>query len=72
MAHVLWMEDHPYQSMYSSIICCTTMYAPQSSMSFIPVARISGHCAVAEESVVFDYGEDKVTFCVPLLKQILV
>ena len=36
-------------------------------ISFIPVARIAGRCAVAETNVTFDYGEDSVNVCIPLL-----
>ena len=73
MAHVEWKEEHPYRNKYGpTLIISATTYAPQSCATFIPVARIAGHCAVADESVIFDYGEEKVTVSVSLLKQILV
>ena len=45
-----------------------TTFVKDSFVNFIPVARIVGHCAVAETNVKRDYGIDKVIVCVPLLK----
>ena len=52
----------------------STTFVRDSYVSFIPVARIVGHCAVAETNVIikFDYRIDKVIVCVPLLKSALV
>ena len=47
-------------------------YARESCISFIPVARIAKCCAIAETNVTFDYGENSVNFCTPLLKNVLV
>ena len=50
----------------------STTFVRDSYVNFIPVARIVGHCAVAETIVKLDYRIDKVIVCVPLLKIALV
>ena len=50
----------------------STTFVRDSYVNFIPVARIVGHCAVAETNVKLDYRIDKVIVCVPLLKSALV
>ena len=49
-----------------------TTFVRDSYVNFIPVARIVGHCTVAETNVKLDYRIDKVIVCVPLLKSALV
>ena len=50
----------------------STTFVRNSYVNFIPIARIVGHCAVAETNVKLDYIIDKVIVCVPLLKSALV
>lgn len=73
LAHVMWLESHPYRDKYlpKSFVSATT-YTSDSCASFIPVARIAGHCAIAETEVKFDYGEDRVIVCIPIMKNILI
>ena len=45
LAYVKWYEKHPKQnSFHHSIIVCGTHFHTLCSASFIPVARIMGHC----------------------------
>ena len=43
----------------------STTFVRDSYVNFIPVARIVGHCAVAETNVKLYYRIDKVIVCIP-------
>ena len=70
LAYMKWMENHPQRNNYIPMtIITSTTYSFDSCTSFIPISRIAGRCAVAEATATFDYGEDKVLVCIPLLKK---
>ena len=68
---VKWLQDHPMrQHIHKSVIVTTTICDPEEPASFMPVSRIIGHCAMANDIVYqFNYGEDKICICVPLINK---
>ena len=72
LAYVKWYEEHPKRnSFHHSIIVCGTHFHTLCNASFIPVARIMGHCTTIKTRYQFDYGQDHVTFAVPSLPSFL-
>jgi hypothetical protein len=70
-AKVKWFEDHPRKNWFSnSIIVSATLYDTESESSFVPVSRIMSRCAIVQQSVKFDFGEDHVNICIPLTRRI--
>ena len=74
LARVDWLEYHPKQDQYiATVMVTSTLPDTQNSSNFIPVARIAARCAlISKIAINFDYGEDNVCICVPLIKGILV
>lgn len=71
LAKVKWYEDHPRKNWFNnSIILSATLFDGESEASFIPVSRIMTRCAVISRSLKFDYGEDHVVVCIPLIRRI--
>ena len=51
---VKWLQDHPMrQHINKSVIVTTTICDPEEPASFMPVSRIIGHCAVANDIILF-------------------
>ena len=49
---VKWLQDHPMQQhIHKSVIVTTTICDPEEPASFMPVSRIIGHCAMANDIV---------------------
>ena len=71
LARVNWLQSHPKRDEYiPGVIVCSTL---QDEDSFIPVSRIAARCAIIPNvKVNFEYGEDNVCICVPLINGILV
>jgi hypothetical protein len=74
LARVNWLEEHPRQNEYIPTILVTcTLVDTENCSSFIPVSRIAARCAITTEiNVKFDYGEDNVHLCVPLVNGVLI
>lgn len=74
LARVNWLEEHPRRNEYIPTILVTcTLVDTENCSSFIPVSRIAARCAItAKVDVNFDYGEDSVCLCVPLINGVLV
>ena len=53
-----WYGDHPRRHfLHSSVLACSTVFEPESCVSFMPVSRIMCRCAVSIPlSLTFDYG----------------
>lgn len=72
LANIEWFQDHPCKfeigsgSTLSSCVCQLTY-----SASFTPVSRIISQCAVVDEYLKFDYGENHVIVALPLRCHIL-
>ena len=72
LVYVKWYEEHPKRnSFHHSIIVCGTHFHTLCNASFIPVARIMGHCTTIKTRYQFDYGQDHVTIAVPSLPSFL-
>ena len=69
IARVNWLEEHPRRDEYiPSVIVTCTLVDTENCSSFIPVSRIAARCAIIPKiTVTFDYGEDSVCVCVPLI-----
>ena len=69
LANVQWYMDHSHRDyLHPSIVISSTVFCNMSAASYMPVCRIAGRCAIAATSFMFDYGEDSINICVPLLK----
>ena len=68
-AMVKWLQDHPMQQhIHKSVIVTTTICDPEEPASFMPVSRIIGHCAMANDIVYqFNYGEDLCSINIEML-----
>ena len=72
LAKVKWYQDHPCKSWFkNSILVATTLFDADGAAAFIPVSRIMSRCATIRQTVVFDYGEDTVNVCIPLVRRII-
>ena len=74
LAKVNWLQEHPKRDQYvpGVLVCCTQPELDNCS-SFIPISRIAARCAlIPKVNVHFDYGEDSVCVCVPLVNGILI
>ena len=70
LAVVDWYESHPQRDYFGdSIIVASTISHQLTRASFIPVSRIIARCAYIETSYKFNYGEDRIMVCIPLLKR---
>lgn len=73
LCRVQWLQQHPCKDTYiPSLIISSVLFDPPNCANFMPICRIAGRCAIAKTIASFDYGEDNVCVCVPLLKQVLV
>ena len=74
LARVNWFQDHPKRDQYiPSVIVCSTVEDVENCSCFIPVSRIAARCAlISKVKVKFEYGEDYICVCVPLINGILV
>ena len=53
---VKWLQDHPMrQHIHESVIVTTTICDPEEPASFMPVSRIIGQCAMAND-IVYQFG----------------
>ena len=69
---IAWVDNHTHSSYFgSSIIVASSISCSETAASFIPVSRICARSAYVKASYTFDYGEDSVIICVPLLKRFL-
>lgn len=71
LAKVQWYQDHPRKNWFkNSLILSATLFDEESEASFIPVSRIMSRCAVLKKSLTFDYGQDNVNVCIPLVRRV--
>ena len=70
-ARVKWYMNHTHSNyLHPSVIVCANVFEPFSPASFIPLSRIAARCAVSTCDFTFDYGTDRVTFAIPMLKSL--
>ena len=71
LAKVRWYEDHPRKFWFkNSIVLSATLFDGESEAAFIPVSRIMSRCATIKRTLTFDYGEDSVIVCIPLIRRL--
>lgn len=67
LAQIEWYQDHPRKfSLGNRVILAATVPEPSFAASFMPISRIISHCAVINQKVAMDYGEDYVRVALPL------
>ena len=67
LAQIEWYQDHPRKfSLGNGVILAATVPEPSFAASFMPISRIISHCAVINQKVAMDYGEDYVCVALPL------
>lgn len=72
LAKVKWYQDHPRKNWFkNSIILSATLFSGDCEATFIPVSRIMSRCARTEQTLLFDYGSDKVNIFLPLVRRIM-
>ena len=72
LAHMKWYEEHPKRHhFHCSIVVCGTLFRTMCQASFIPVARIMGHCTTVKICYQFDYGQDYITIAVPTFRSLV-
>ena len=62
-----WNKDHPCKFLLNNgIIIASTVCQAFSCASFMPVSRIITQCAIVDQKMRMDYGEDSVRIALPL------
>ena len=73
LARVSWLDDHPYRDKYiPKVIMSALTHVPDGCVSYIPISRIHGRCAIVETTVTLDYGDDRVILAMPFTTKMLI
>lgn len=70
-AKMNWLRTHPREAyLPSPLFIVNSDFETSGPATFLPVSRILSRCAVAHDTIEFDYGEDSVIIASPLRRRL--
>ena len=70
-AYVRWYQDHPRKFYFGdNIFISSTVFDSDVFANIVPLCRLMTRCAFTNLKETFDYGQDNVYVCIPMIRKI--